>query len=77
MQFYLSVLNDKMKLEDENPSIGIIICKQKSRTTVEYALRDTNQPIEVSTYKITPLLPKKLLKYLPSEKEIAKRLEKL
>lgn len=46
MNFYLSVLNDIVKLEDENPSIGIIICKEKKRTTVEYSLEDTTQPIE-------------------------------
>src|SRR3989344_4396350 len=77
MQFYLSALNEKVKFEDENPSIGIIICREKRRTTVEYALRIANHPIGVSTYKITSLLPKNLLKYLPSEKEIAKKLDKL
>jgi hypothetical protein len=48
MQFYLSVLNDTVKLEDENPSIGIILCKEKSRTIVEYALKETNKPINVA-----------------------------
>ncbi len=45
MQFYLSVLNDKVKLEDENTSIGLILCKDKDRLIVEYALRDSKQPI--------------------------------
>src|SRR3972149_1547901 len=49
MQFYLSVLNDIAKLPDENPSIGIILCKDKSRTIVEYALKDTKKPIGVAT----------------------------
>ena len=43
MQFYLSALNDRAKLPDENPSIGIILCKGKSRTIVEYALKDTKK----------------------------------
>jgi hypothetical protein len=77
MQFYLSVLDDKVKLEDENPSIGIIICKSKVRTIVEYALRDVKKPIGVSTYKITKDLPKNLSKYLPSKDEISKKLEKI
>jgi hypothetical protein len=77
MQFYLSVLDDKVKLEDENPSIGIIICKSKIRTIVEYALRDVKKPIGVSTYKITKDLPKNLSKYLPSKEEISKKLEKI
>ncbi len=75
MQFYLAVLNDKAKLEDENPSIGIILCKEKNRIIVEYALKDTTQPIGVSTYRITSTLPEELQKYLPSGEEIAKRLE--
>ena len=75
MQFYLAVLNGKAKLEDENPSIGIILCKEKNRIIVEYALKDTTQPIGVSTYRITSTLPEELQKYLPSGEEIAKRLE--
>lgn len=77
MQFYLSVLNDRVKLKDENPSIGIIICKEKNRTTVEYALKDVRKPIGVATYKITSSLSGDLLKYLPSKKEIAERVAKL
>jgi predicted nuclease of restriction endonuclease-like (RecB) superfamily len=74
MQFYLSALDDNVKLEGENPSIGIIICKSKVKTVVEYALRDANKPIGVSTYKIIKELPKEIKKYLPSPKEIEKRL---
>ncbi len=77
MQFYLSALDDTIKLEDENPSIGIIISKEKSRTIVEYALRDVKKPIGISTYKITPKLPKNLSKYLPSPENITRRLQKL
>jgi predicted nuclease of restriction endonuclease-like (RecB) superfamily len=75
MNFYLSVLNDKVKTEEENPSIGIIICKEKNRTTVEYALREMNQPIGVTTYKVTPTLPKDYKKYLPSPETIINSLE--
>jgi len=75
MQFYLSVLNDRIKLEGENSSIGIIICKEKNRTIVEYALKDVNKPIGVSTYKIRKRLPAKIKKYLPSPKEIIKSIE--
>jgi predicted nuclease of restriction endonuclease-like (RecB) superfamily len=74
MQFYLSVLDDKVKLKEECPSIGIIICKSKDRTIVEYALKDVNKPIGVSTYKISRTLPKEIKKYLPSPEEIEKRL---
>lgn len=77
MQFYLSALNDRAKLQDENPSIGIILCKGKSRTIVEYALKDTKKPIGVSTYKLTDKLPRELKKYLPAPEEMIKRLEEL
>ena len=77
MSFYLSVLNDKIKTEDENPSIGIIVCKEKSRTTVEYALKDINQPIGVTTYKVSPRLPEDYKKYLPSPATIIRSLNDL
>ncbi|MBL1212915.1 MAG: DUF1016 domain-containing protein [Ignavibacteriae bacterium] len=77
MQFYLSVLNDKVKLDDENPSIGIIICKEKNRLIVDYALKDTKQPIGITEYKITNRLPKDLKKYLPSISEIKEKIKQL
>ena len=75
MQFYLSALNDRVKLSDENPSIGIILCKDKSRTIVEYALQDTKKPIGVSTYKLTEKLPRELKKYLPSPEDMIERIK--
>jgi predicted nuclease of restriction endonuclease-like (RecB) superfamily len=66
MQFYLSVLNDTIRQEDENPSIGIILCKSKNRTIVEYALKDSNKPIGVATYTIEDTLPEYLQALLPS-----------
>jgi len=77
MQFYLSALNDITKLPDENSSIGIILCKDKSRTIVEYALKDTKKPIGVSTYKLTEKLPRELKKYLPSPEEMIERIKHL
>lgn len=74
MNFYLSVLNDTVKRPDENPSIGIIICKEKKRTTVEYALKDSNKPIGVATYTLTPILPQDLKDILPDPEEISYRL---
>jgi len=74
MQFYLAVLNDKVRLKDENPSIGIILCKEKKRTIVEYALKDTHKPINVAAYRMTGELPKELKKELPSPDQIAKLL---
>src|SRR3989337_1029827 len=77
MQFYLSALNDRAKLPDENPSIGIILCKGKSRTIVEYALKDTKKPIGVSTYKLTEKMHRELKKNLPSPEEMIERIKYL
>ena len=45
MQFYLAVLDEKVKTETENPSIGIIVCKTKDKVIVEYALKESNKPL--------------------------------
>lgn len=65
MQFYLSALDDLVRIKDENKSIGIIICKDKNRTIVEYTLRDTKKPIGISTYKI----PQKVIKCLSESRD--------
>ena len=52
MQFYLAVLDDTARMEGENPAIGILICKSKNRTIVEYALKESSKPIGVATYRI-------------------------
>lgn len=77
MQFYLTALNETVKTEEENPSIGIIICKEKDRTTVEYALKDLNSPMGIATYTIKEELPEGMKNLLPSAEEIAKSLEGL
>ncbi|OQX20537.1 MAG: hypothetical protein BWK75_04760, partial [Candidatus Altiarchaeales archaeon A3] len=65
MNFYLNFLDDKVKLQDENPSIGIILCKEKDNIVVEYALRTIKKPVGVAEYYLTRELPDKLLKELP------------
>jgi len=75
MQFYLTALDRTVRQEDENPSIGIILCKEKNRTVVEYALHDTRKPIGVATYEVTKTLPRELKGQLPSPKEIARLLK--
>jgi predicted nuclease of restriction endonuclease-like (RecB) superfamily len=75
MQFYLTALDRQVRQEDEAPSIGIILCKEKRRTIVEYALHDARKPIGVATYKITKTLPKELKGQLPPPEEIVALLE--
>lgn len=74
MQLYLTVLDEQVKLPDENPSIGIIICKSKDKTYVEYALKQSNVPIGVATYKLSNSLPEEMKEMLPAPEEIVKRL---
>jgi predicted nuclease of restriction endonuclease-like (RecB) superfamily len=74
MNFYLTVLDDTIKYEGENASIGIIICKGKNKTLVEYALRSTTSPIGVSNYKLTETLPKEYKNLLPTPQEIENKL---
>jgi len=74
MQFYLTALDRQVREEGEKPAIGIILCKEKNRTVVEYALHDTRKPIGVSTYRMVKRLPKELKGKLPSPDEIVKLL---
>ena len=77
MEFYLNILNDTIKLPHENPAIGIIICKSKSRMIVEYALKSSNMPIGVATYSLSSELPEAYKKLLPTSEEIAQKIELL
>ena len=75
MQLYLTALDEQVKLPDENPSIGIIICKSKDKTYVEYALKRSNVPIGVAIYQLRSSLPEDMKEMLPEPEEIAERLK--
>ncbi len=77
MQFYLAVLDDKVRMPDEAPSLGIILCKSKDRTIVEYALRESNKPIGVGSYRMVSALPAEYEGQLPTPEQIAKLLEEV
>lgn len=72
MNFYLSAVDDFLKSDTDNPSIGLILCKTKKQFTAEYALRDIRKPMGVSQYQgiITKSLPKRFQQSLPSIEEI-------
>ena len=74
MEFYISVLNDTVKLPHENSAIGIIICKSKDRTIVEYSLSTGNLPIGVATYTTSNSLPDEYVRLLPSVNEISDKI---
>ena len=69
MQLYLTALDEQVK-----PPIGIIICKSKDRTYVEYALKRSNVPIGVATYQLCSSLPDNMKEMLPEPEEIVRRL---
>jgi predicted nuclease of restriction endonuclease-like (RecB) superfamily len=74
MEFYLEALDAQERLEGENAPIGIIICRDKNKTVVEYALRTASRPIGVATYTVVPELPEAYRAELPSPEAIAERL---
>lgn len=77
MQFYLAVLDDRVREVDENASIGIILCRSKDRTVVEYALRDSHRPIGVASYRTVAALPDELRGQLPSPEQVALLMEEV
>jgi len=76
LNFYLSAVDDILKGSSDNPSIGILLCKERDKLTAEYALRDINKPIGVSEFKLTKSLPDELTNTLPSAEDIEKRIQK-
>ncbi|MBU1754519.1 DUF1016 family protein [bacterium] len=70
MNFYLNVVDDKLKHETDNPTIGLILCQDKKTIVAEYALRGVNKPIGVSEYELTRALPEELKSVLPTIEEI-------
>ena len=70
MNFYLSALDDMVRLTHENNSIGIILCKSQKQKTVEYAFRDMTKPMGVATYKTTSELPPEYRNVLPDAEKL-------
>jgi predicted nuclease of restriction endonuclease-like (RecB) superfamily len=70
MNFYLSAVDDLLRHKDDQPSVGLILCKSKNAVVAEYALRDTSKPIGISGFRVTEALPSDLKGSLPSIKEL-------
>lgn len=75
MDFYLDLLNEQVKLKDENSSIGIILCVKKDAVVVEYAMRRAINPMGVAEYRLTAHPPRELKALLPSEHEMKTQLQ--
>lgn len=70
MNFYCSAVDDLLKNESDNPTIGLILCESKNRIFAEYALKDINKPIGISEYELTRALPENLKSSLPTIEEL-------
>ena len=68
--FYLSAVDAQIKHPDDQPTIGLLLCKSKNTVVAEYALRDSNKPIGVAEYQLVQSLPANLQTNLPSIDEI-------
>jgi predicted nuclease of restriction endonuclease-like (RecB) superfamily len=75
VNFYCSVVDDVLRHEQDNPTIGLILCQAHDRVVAEYTLRNVNTPIGVSEYELTRALPDSLKSSLPTVEEIEERLE--
>lgn len=75
--FYLSVVDDLVKDDSDNPSIGLILCKDKNKTVAEYALKPMQSPVSVSEFQMTKTLPKDYKELLPSARQLKKKLEEV
>ncbi len=74
LNFYLNLVDKRIKGEQDNPTIGLLLCKDKGNMTVEYAIEGISKPMGVSEYKVTQMLPKELKENLPDLQEISRRL---
>ena len=75
LNFYLSAVDGILKKEQDNPSVGLLLCKSKNDLVAEYSLKDMSKPIGVSAYQVTSKLPEELEKQLPSVEDIQKRIK--
>jgi predicted nuclease of restriction endonuclease-like (RecB) superfamily len=77
LNFYLSAVDSLVKAEDDRPTIGILLCRDKNSFETEFALRDINKPMGVSEFQLTEILPDELKSSLPSIEEIENELRTL
>jgi len=74
LNFYLSAVDGLLKTGQDNPSIGLLLCKCKNDLVAEYSLKDMSKPMGVSEYRVTSTLPAELKKQLPPVEDIQKRI---
>jgi hypothetical protein len=74
MNFYLSAVDDLLRRSEDQPSLGLILCKEHNRLVAEYALRDMSKPMGVAEYRLTQALPEQLQSELPTTEDLAAEL---
>ena len=77
INFYLSAVDSLLKNEDDKPTIGLLLCRDKNNIEAEFALRDINKPIGISEFQLTEILPEDLKSSLPTIEEIENELKNL
>ena len=75
LNFYLSAVDDILRKDGDNPTIGIILCQYKDKLVAEYALKDINKPVGVSEYKLLQDIPEYLQSQLPKAEEIEQHIK--
>ena len=70
ISFYVTAVDEILKKEQDNPTIGLLLCKDKDRLTVDYSLKSINVPIGVSSFEIEKYIPKDILEKLPTEEDL-------
>ena len=74
LSFYLTAVDAQVKAPEDDPTIGLLLCKTQNRVVAEYALRDSNKPIGVAEYQLLAALPAELQTSLPSIEQIEREL---
>ena len=77
LNFYINIVNDKLKGEQDNKTIGLLLCRGKDEIVAQYALEGYNQPIGVSDYQLSKAIPEELKSTLPSIEEVEQELTQL
>lgn len=75
LNFYLSAVDAQLKKDTDNPTIGLLLCKNKNNLVAEYSLKDMSKPMGISEYKISSVLPEELSQQLPSVEDFQKRIK--
>ena len=68
--FYVTAIDETLRTKNDNPTIGLLLCKDKDRLSVDWSLKSTNVPIGVSSFKVKNIIPKNILDKLPTEEDL-------